>query len=234
MTKKTWQSRKTIHSTLLFYSLFIPFGVHATADKSTFVTEKPRINFVGILSTPDGKETAVENCTIAGLYKQIPVYAKPRDGETDPSIDTTFIDFDEIAEIKTPFKEGEVRTSYTFKKRLYNEIIIITNNAAKTANHYLLEATRKLRCDEIDGNKRKERELSFLALKSLKITTFHEQEKESKKTASGAPEQTTAQKAICFQTQEKLKDLEKQPLDSKTSSLVNEIKDNVETLCRPS
>jgi len=205
--------------------------LHFSTKQNDSVAEKPAINFMGTLVSSQGESMQVENCTINGVYRQIPVYAKPNDPEINPSIDTTFIDFDEIAIIKSPFKENEKKQSLYFKKRPYNEIIIIANTKNKTEQHYIIEASRKLLCDVIDGGKQFEKELSFLAINSLTFTSFKKKDDAYTEKIT-QKEKSAAYMAVCNQTKTSLAALEKEPLNNTASLQLKNIKECVDNLCR--
>jgi len=203
-----------------------------SSKNSDIVTDnKPRINFAGELITILGEKLQVENCTIGGLYRQIPVYALPKDADIDPVIDTTFIDLDQVKQIRTPFDDGSKPQSYTFKKRPFNEIIVIMNNDAKSEHHYILEATRKFMCQVIDGDKRLDREMSFLALKSITITSFKKHEDQYTQKLENQ-KHSAAKAATCSKALDTIKELESGPQNKEMADKLNSLKNSVCLLCQ--
>ena len=146
-------------------------------DSSVAGREKPKVYITG---TQGGKK--IENITIGGRYKRIPVYNKPTKSNVDPKTHTKRLDLVEIKDITlAPTKDDQLPT-YSFKKRDYIEIKVTSNNPQKTVNTYLIEQNKKIYFDEINEAGPLENELSIEALTKLTIGGVKEKpaKKESK------------------------------------------------------
>lgn len=152
--------------------------------------EKPAINFHGVLTDTQGNSTPVENITISGSYKQIPVYQKPDNVDINPGINTTRID---LAEIEAIELDGDPKDAVsTFNKREYINIVVVSKDSKKTRKKYIIEKAKRVYCDEVNGAGPIERDLSFLAINKLAITgmKFTEEEQAKKKESSSTTHHT--------------------------------------------
>jgi len=140
------------------------FAQFSGQNSSTSAPEKPTINVSGSLIDSSDQKYSVENITISGRYTDIPVYQKPKTADVNPDINTTKIDLREVSEIRLV-----APAILKFNNRDYLEIEIVSNDAKRTKNAYIIDRTKRLQCDEVNEAGPIEKELSFLAVKSLEI-----------------------------------------------------------------
>lgn len=157
---------KTHYQTPLFaLGAFFLCANFSSQDTSITGREKPKINFYGTLTDTSGNTFEVENITISGLYKQIPLYAKPNDPKVDPTINITRIDINEISQVEIPHPN----TFLTYNNRQYVEIIITSADATKTTQHYITEKTKRIICDQVNAAGTIEKDLSYQAIDKIII-----------------------------------------------------------------
>jgi len=177
--------------------------------------KKQQVNFYGSLLTHQAKESInVDNISIGGKYKQIPLIEKPTitnggqqtatdtDGkktrkeiklEVDPKTDlvTTKIDLSEVSALQVPYPQ----TTWSYQKESghrkieFLEVIVTSNNQQKTQSHYLIEARTKIYCDEINDAGPIAKEVPLAAANILKIDGY--------KFRTIQPEGTKTAKADC-------------------------------------
>lgn len=138
----------------------------SSQNTSAVGKEKPSTNVFGMVTDADGQSYPVENITIAGRFKDIPLYKEPTDPTTNPEINKTLIDLCVISEIRIPAPK-----IVEYSKRKYVEIILISNNAT-SQNTYIIEYSKRLFCDYGPL----EKELNFTALKNVVIQGCRSQE----------------------------------------------------------
>lgn len=153
-------------------------------------SNKQRINFYGTLLTHQGKiTTKIDNISIGGKYKQIPMFEKPSlkkpasthskqeiPLEADPKTElvTTKIDLSEVSQILVP----QPHTLWFYKKEKgyrrseYLEVVVVSNNQQKTKAHYLLEAKTKIYCAEVNPAGPIEKEVPLAAINTLTISGY--------------------------------------------------------------
>lgn len=124
--------------------------------------EKPDINVYGDIIDAQAKRTAVENITINGRIRDVPVYAIPAHEDMKPDANTTRLNLADICEIRTMSHK-----TYTFSKREYVEIKIMFNDPKRTTNNYIIDRRRKIFCDIDNGGA--EMEVMFQAISRLLI-----------------------------------------------------------------
>jgi len=142
----------------------------SSQDTSVAGNEKPKIDFYGSLTDTTGNTYKVENISISGMYKQIPVYQKPALQEQDPSINITKLDFVEIYSIKVPNQQEIL----SFKNREYIEIEITSRDPERTKQRYIIEKNKRILCDQINAGGLIEKDLSFEALDTLLIDGYRQ------------------------------------------------------------
>lgn len=156
----------------------------AKEDSVSGGPEEHSINFYGIFIDANDSKSSVENISISGKFRQIPVYTRPKNEDTKPDTDTSFIDLAEIREISLPSADARIEK---FAGREYIAIVTISNDKKRTKHTYLVEITRKIRCREVNEAGPIEREIKFEALGKLKIKGYRyrdsstENKKERKK-----------------------------------------------------
>jgi len=148
---------------LLAIGVFIVCAHFGSQDESIEGREKPHINFYGTLTDTTGQQYNVENLTISGMYKQIPVYQKPDNKTINPSINTTRIDFTEVSSIQVP----RPNTFLTYNNRQYIEIIITSRDMKGTKDSYIIERSKRVICDQVNTAGPIEKDLSFQAVDNV-------------------------------------------------------------------
>lgn len=136
-----------------------------SSETSTDGPRKPKINFYGTLTDTLGQNYQFENLTISGMMSQIPMYQKPASPEVNPEINTTRVDLNEVASINVP----NPNTLLKYKGREYIALEIISNNGPGTQQQYIIEASRKVYCDEVNSAGPVEKELSFQAIATIAL-----------------------------------------------------------------
>ena len=134
-----------------------------TSQQSSLGTpEKPAVDVYGTLITDKAHE--VENITISGRYENISVYERPSSENVNPDINTTRLDLRQISEIHPVSTE-----ILKFNNRDYIELEVVSNDANRTKNSYIIERVKRVQCDEVNAAGPIEKEVSFLAIKNLVI-----------------------------------------------------------------
>lgn len=129
--------------------------------------EKPTINFSGKLQDTNGDSYVVENITISGMYKQIPMYKKPNKVTTKPTANITRIDLSEISLITVPEK-----TVHTFDGRDYIELEITYKDPKKTKERFIIEMHKRIWCDQVNQAGPLEKDLAFDAVESVLLEGY--------------------------------------------------------------
>ncbi len=164
------------------------------SEAGTSVEKKQKTNFYGTLETQQGNTTNVENISIEGKYKQIPVYERPQDVDKekittkkrqkvsieeipldiDPSSDlvVTYIDLNEIKEIKVPnaHQQWVYRRDDSKRALYYVEISVISKGGSQTS--YLISRSTKIWCHGISDSGPEEKKVPLPAVKTLTIDGF--------------------------------------------------------------
>ncbi|MBN1549054.1 hypothetical protein JW872_00090 [Candidatus Babeliales bacterium] len=157
-------------SRIIIAALSFVVLAHFSSDNSTTGgKEKHSVNFYGTLTDNQGNVCDVDNISISGLYKQIPVYQKPEKHDINPDINKSRIDLAEVYAIKMPGTEPIITK---FDKREYVDIIIVSNDKNKTEYRYIIELSRKIYCDQLNDAGPIEKEISFQALNNLVIKGY--------------------------------------------------------------
>jgi hypothetical protein len=146
-----------------------------SAQQSQDGKEKPKVNFYGTIVDQSGNSTEVENITLSGLYRRIPVYVKPK-RMANPDLNKRYIDLDETAQIRVPY-DGENPKIFPFKGRDFVEIQIVSNDGKNTVKPYIVERTRKIYADEKNAAGPIEMVLGIEALDTLTLKGYKEPEK---------------------------------------------------------
>lgn len=165
----------------LIYIVIPFFFINWSAQEATIEGKKKQeINFYGTVTTRQEKTFKVENISIAGLFKQIPLYESPAKTEdtshflkSDPKRGIiTRIDLVEICNIKPGTTIWTYQKGKGYRKVEYIEIIVTSNDQQKTQNTYLIELTRKIICEEVNDAGPIEKEIPLDALKNLNIEGY--------------------------------------------------------------
>ena len=163
-----------IYGSLCLFSIFML--ANFSSETSVDGRQKNKINFCGTLTDIQGNVTNVDNISISGSYKRIPVYQKPT-SDVKPDINTTFLDLEEVAALKLPSPEPIFSK---FKNREYIDITVVYNDAQRTEKTYIIEISRKILCDEQNDAGPIEKEISFQALGTLTIDGYIHRDPENK------------------------------------------------------
>lgn len=153
--------------------------------------EKPKVNFEGILLDNSGQSYTVENITIGGIYKSIPVYSQPAQNNQDPLQNTTFLDLAETSEIRTVDTPA---ADLVYLGRPYVKIEVISKDSKKTTFSYLVETSRKIMCDIRNDAGPLEKQIAFPALKTLTITDHKARVEKATPPTTGAPDAKVAER----------------------------------------
>lgn len=225
----------------LFYALCaLIICVNFSTNQSTGGEDKPPINYTGKLVSTDGTTNDIENITVSGLYKDIPVYEVPNQPDKNPALNTTYMNLDAVEKIR-PISNNPHESVKKFNNRDYVEIIItmktLPGATGSKDQHFLVDSTRRIFCDVIgSAGINFKKEVAFEAISSLTMGAFKaksatkaEIDKEQKVT-----EDSAAKKALCAQAKDDLKALEaeaqKEP-NGILSKLTKSIQDTVHYIC---
>lgn len=153
---------------LLFLPIIVVLCLNlGSPDVSVAGGEKPAINFKGKLQDTNGDTYVVENITISGMYKQIPMYKKPNKVTLKPTDNVTRIDLSEINLILVPDKK-----TLTFDGRDYVELEITYKDPTKTKENFIIEKYKRVWCDQVNAAGPIEKDLAFSAVETLSIESY--------------------------------------------------------------
>lgn len=147
--------------------------------------KKPAVNFKGTIVDNTGRPFKASHINISGLYKQIPVYSKPvnmQDSDYNPTINMIRLDLAEVTKIEVPDPERV----HVFKERKYILLSVYLTNNSQKKYEYIIEDSKRVFCNQVNGPDPIERELGFPAIQTIHI---HGYEKKEDKPASTAPRQ---------------------------------------------
>jgi len=149
---------------LAFISLFVcaQFGSQSNLQEGR---QKPSINIRGTIVDASGNQLRVENITISGRITDVVVYQQPHHEKVSPDLNKTEIDLRAVRSIITLSKNYE-----RYNDRDYIALDIVANNPRATIQTYLIEASRRLTCDDAEGIGNKS--ISFMAIKEVHIEGF--------------------------------------------------------------
>ncbi|MCL5437051.1 MAG: hypothetical protein M1549_04205 [Candidatus Dependentiae bacterium] len=210
------------------------FGSQQSVDGD----EKPPINYTGILCTRDGCTHEVKFITIGGLYKDIQVFGIPKEMSENPARNTTFINLDAVESIR-PVSPNPLESIKKYNNRDYIELVITIKKAVNTPveeQHFLVESTRRLRCDMISGAGASfKKEVAFEAISSISFGAIkarsgrvHEELKEKKK----KEKRSAAKQALCMQAKQTLKEMEKSlGRNNAEKTRIQEVRKAVDCIC---
>jgi hypothetical protein len=183
--------KRSIH--LLEYLCIGAILLNWAGQESTSGKEKPQINFKGTLTDNSDQTFNVENITISGLYKNIPLYAIPAQPEDNPEDNVTLINLAEIDALESVPHNGH---RAVFKGRRYNKVIVRFKN--HTESTFLVDSARKIFCDVAINKNAIEKRLAFEALRELTITE-HKQHAEGSSLAETEPKLSKGHERECAQ-----------------------------------
>lgn len=156
------------HVRLLLYVVIIILcgGFGQSKDD---VPQKHHLNYQGEITDLKDKKYKVDNISISGKLRTIKMYEKPIDPTRDPLENITAFDLQQIYSLE-PAPKGKCDTGYHYKSKQYTEVVVTLLDAAKTQKHYLIDASQRIKCDELTDAGPLEKELTFNAIKKLTIT----------------------------------------------------------------
>lgn len=178
--------RRVIVTLLVMSSLFLING--GGSESNVNDNKKQNVNFSGKVVTYQGQEYTVDNISIDGKYKKIPMFDLPVGHEEvklnaenkqkeitiDPAIDLieSEVNLSESSEFRVPtpdiiwvqHKKGRQRQEFL-------EIDIISN-VSNTKRSYLLERKTRIYCDELDLAGPLEKRIPLSAVKQLVIEGY--------------------------------------------------------------
>jgi len=166
-------------------ALFCCFnGSVVTTTNSTEKSMEPDINFYGTLE--DHTHTAnIQSILIGGRYESIPVYqdiARTHSVdkniiEIDPKQNKTLLNLQDIKSIALEHPNNPTASSIQVNNKKYIQIIVEMLHGTK--KKYLIEATRKITCKEVDKSVEvtenptlQIRDLNFIHVKKLSVQGF--------------------------------------------------------------
>ena len=212
---------------VLSFVLCAQFG---SQDNGLHGGGKPKVNFYGTITDSSDKTFEAENIVVEGLYKQIPVYQVPPktiSSSYDPSDNVARLDLAEIGRITIDYEQPIL----TIKNRKYLIITVFSKKSSKAQlggaslsshknsliNDYLIEADKRLNCDESNLAGPIEKEIRFKALKEVVIKGYKQGEIErdekgdgkvqKKETVYAAQARSSLKKQFIAQVQRLLKPL---------------------------
>jgi hypothetical protein len=184
--------KQYIQLTVILCSLLI-LANWSTQDTS-IDGNKPALNFRATIITQNNSTLHVENLLIGGLYEKIQVYdssiteqmsrATPRlDQDPSEGIGTS-ISLANIYQILVPeptvtwyYEKTKATDSQgnprSYDRMEYIEIVVISNNEQKTSHRYLIDARKKIKCNEV--NEKNAKQIPFHAITQLTITEYSPQ-----------------------------------------------------------
>lgn len=162
---------KTLAPFSVALSALLILANFSSQDSTVNGGAKPAINFNGKVTDTSDYSFNAENITFEGLYKQIPVYQIPPKNSPatyDPSVNITRLDLSEIKEITIDSSQIAQRLS----NRDYLVITVYSKDEHATKNQYLIEAEKKLRCDQINPAGPIEKEIKYKAVLKIVINGY--------------------------------------------------------------
>jgi len=194
---------------------------------STTTSTAAEINFYGQLE--DHTHTSnVESILIGGRYESIPVYQKvlqPITDVIDPKQNKALINLQDVRSIALQHPENPTASSVKINNKMYINIVVEYINGTK--KEFLVEATRKVTCQEIDKSAEvaekptlQHRDISFMHIKKLSIEKYKYTQKKEPATPITRSKSTTDSS---FNTT-------KNKFKTDTAQILNAIEQNVKNL----
>lgn len=125
-------------------------------------------NIYGTLTTIENKEYKIDRITISSMTKNIAVYAKPENEESNPASDITRLNLIDVKEIN---RGKHQLTIYKFKSREYVEFTVIWKDKQKKNDNFIIERNKQIIGYLTNGPKQR-KEVSFEALSKLTIDGY--------------------------------------------------------------
>lgn len=161
-----------------------------SSQDSTSSNNKPAVNFYGCVTDTSEKTFKAENITFERMYKQMPAYQEPpktATAEYDPTVNLTRLDLAEIKVIEFP----QNQTPQKYNNRYYIVMDVYSDARKTLKNSYIIEADKKLTCEQVNEAGPIEKEIKLKAVKKIVIDGFKQSavldSDSSKKPASNKP-----------------------------------------------
>ncbi len=181
--------KKNIHITLAATSFLLL--ANFSGQDSGNGTTKPAVNFFGTITDASDMTFEAENITLERLYKQIPAYqlspknlkdSKDQKNEIDskdaydPAVNITRLNLAEIDKIvidTNQIPEKHHSRDYIIID-VYSKMVSNNSHEPQVKNSYLIEANKKVTCDETNPNIAGtiEKEIMLKAIKTIGIKGF--------------------------------------------------------------
>lgn len=169
------------------------------SESTSRVERKQKMNFFGSVETKEGNVFEIENITVDGNYRQIPVYEKPHPSEKqkraveyaideqlaaneillkrDPSCElaVTYLDLNEIREIQAATCDKYVwvyRRDRSHRRRDYIAIVVIPRDESDDKVSYIIERKTKVYCHGIKNSGPEEMQIPICNIKKLSISGY--------------------------------------------------------------
>ncbi len=181
-------SNKNLYAMAIALSAFICcFNAGSLTTTSADMSTEPDINFYGELED-HAHAASVQSILIGGRYESIPVYQQISSHKTAPNIEGQNKDIDpkqnkilinlqDVKSIALEHPHNPTSSSIQVNNKTYIQIIVELLHGTK--KKYLVEATRKITCKEIDKSADiqdkptlQERDINFIHVKKLTIKGF--------------------------------------------------------------
>lgn len=161
------------------------FGVQST----TISPVVPPIDFYGSIQLRNGETIPVRYLTIAGLYKEIPVYGSIAGKDENPLHNITRFDLKNIKTITLHHDQPVIQ----HKHRTFIPVSIQLRDQTNSEWHGLIETTRKIVCHQITaGTIELTKEITMDALYTLEIQGHRASKSEDNFTAE--PQEISSQR----------------------------------------
>lgn len=228
--KKSILSYLYLPSLLTLVMLFC-FNGSLTNSTSSDNAAKPDVNFYGVLEDHH-RSAHVQNILISGKYKDIPVYQVPNkvDGkyaDLDPKQNKILLDLNELKKIALKHAASPSESIIDVAGRKYVLISVESQNGTK--KDYIVEHTKRVKCQEVDHGTSKnntlyeERDLSFAHIKLLTIQGYKENNHQKKNEIEPTKQENSDQpKNVAPEDKNQFK--------KNTENIIDKIEENVKNL----
>jgi hypothetical protein len=169
------------YSATLLGLLSIAFLVNMSSEETTVGNSKKNaVNFSGSITYTNGVSSKIDNIAIGGVFKNIVLYRQFATPETNTYIlaenpqkrTKAKVNLEDIQEITVPAPTSkwvyqESKSQHTTN---YVEIVVRYKEVGKKEDHFLVETSRKITYDKVDGAASEES--PFTDITSLVITGY--------------------------------------------------------------
>ena len=235
------KNQKQIYTVVIALSaLFCCFNGSVTTTNSTEKSIEPDINFYGTLEDHTHTES-VQSILIGARYESIPVYQDSLRGnsidkniaEIDPKQNKTLINLQDIKSIALEHPNNPTASSIQVNNKSYIQIIVESLHGTK--KKYLVEATRKITCKEIDKNVEgnttlQARDINFIHVKKLTIQGFKSNHAYQASQISPISKEFESGMTPKMQNNQQTLSQEKKDFKNNAAELLHAIEENVKNL----